>query len=210
MAPVPVAQESQDSRQSAHSGSGGHSGGHSSAGTGAPAHVYDGLSGLLSGIKFSAREEDVDRFLHDAECELTSMEFLLDRETGKFTGRAVIHLVNDVSMRKFLDLDGSTWQGIVLKTKPFNQRRGDSRPFGRDNGREGGGRDGFRPYGRDGGRDHGREGGRGRGGRESSSFGHDRREPREHKEPEVKERPRLQLAPRTLPVEPRVVNVTSR
>eukprot|EP01039_Chlorochromonas_danica_P010286 gene10286-11383_t len=161
-----------------------------------------GLSGFVSGIKYSANEDDFGHFLASANCHVTNIRFQTDRESHRFNGKAVIQLADEESMQAFLSLDGTQYLGMSLRTKPNEQRQyGGDRDFTRGGGRGGGrGRSGDQGRGdyreqRDSGRGPQRDRRGGRGGD---------RAPREEVEEEEgpKERPKINLLPRSVPVNP--------
>lgn len=169
-----------------------------------------GFSGFMSGIKFTVRENELDRYLRDNGCNVKSINYHSDRE-GRFSGNAVIDFVDEQSMRAFLALNDQTWNGIKLHTKPNSAPRREDRGGrggrrGDRNDRDFGGRRGDRDRGDRGDRgDH--RGDRGdRGDRDRSERGPADREARPHRERKEgeeeapKERPKIALAPRTLPV----------
>lgn len=160
-----------------------------------------GLSGFVSGIKFSANEDDFANFLESANCHVTHIRFQTDRESHRFNGKAVIQLADEESMQAFLSLDGTQYLGMSLRTKPNEQRQyGGDREFTRGGGRGGRGRGGDQGRG-----DYREQRDSGRGPQRDRRGGRGDRVPREEdvaEEEGPKERPKLNLKPRTVPVNP--------
>lgn len=176
--------------------------------------------GFLSGVKFSARRDDIEKFLTEQNVQFEKLEPQMDTsgETPRFLGKVIVYCIDHANLLAFIALDGQSLMGMSVTTKVYEVRGGmgkqrggrgssDARNGSRDGPSSGSGgrreRDSNRGGGRGGDRDRERErpprsarggpSGSGKGGELSpgvAASGED-----------VKERPRLQIQPRTLPVE---------
>lgn len=179
------------------------------------------LIGYVSGIQFSLTEKDFGKFLNDSNIQFQQIEYELN-EYNKFNGKAKVFFDDSASMDNFLKLNETDINGVILRTKVWEKRGGrpdrdrggrfrgnDRGERDRRGGRDNRDRDGgdYRPARRNPGTSDARNvpaeeefGGRGGFRREQST-----RSNKSDKEAPLPSppagRPKLNLQPRTLPVE---------
>ena len=203
--------------------------------TGYSSRPPTGTIGFLSGVRYSASKDDVEKFLADHNVRIDKIELQNDANTGKFMGKAIIYCLDNANLLTFLNLDGASLLGMTVSTKVYEIRRqrsfnnnntprergsGDVRNSGPPSGSSRGDR-GDRNSGRNdrgdrrdnrgdrGDRGDYNRGGRSNGGRNGApsispipgSGSADGVTEGGEKSPNQRERPRLILQPRTLPVE---------
>lgn len=185
------------------------------------------MIGLMLGINYDAHIEDVEDFLSHNEIKFVHIE-MLEGKDGHFSGRAKIEFSEDSSFERFIGLNGAEFMNKDIITKEWESR--ERAPRGGNGGRRGGDRDrddrrprptsgafndarkqpheyaprsdrDFPPRGN---RDYPpRERGE-RGDRDRHSNNRDRNNNQSNSTTAASapaERPRLQLAPRTKPIE---------
>ena len=171
--------------------------------------------GLMMNINFSATRAEVSEFLNSTPCKVKGIEPVL--HNNSFAGRVIVTLEDQASLNEFLKLGGATFQGKEIVTKVYESRpsykgKGDRRG-GRGSGR--GGRDHRDRFSLDKSASRDSRDGRYPSGDVRKSASHDgpsagrpkrnySKEAPEQvtEEPEApKERPKVVIAPRTLPLE---------
>lgn len=195
----------------------------------APASPNRKAVGYARGIKYTMSEKDFGKLLNEEQVEFEKIEYEFD-DSNKFTGKAKVFLANSVSVDNFLKLNEVEINGVLLRTKLWEPNVGKKRPERGAGGRGGefGGRgDRFDRPGR-GGRDErdntmdrrGPRRGPGSGDARNMPDNDYKQRPRDHRDsrpaPLTKSRdendttapiafsatrPKLNLQPRTLPVE---------
>lgn len=94
-------------------------------------HVSESATdGLMMNIKYSATEGQVRQFLEGANCKIRSIEMITFE--GKFAGRAVIRFEDNASLKIFIGLHGSKFNDMDIVTKVYEELPRKGSKFGKD------------------------------------------------------------------------------